>query len=176
MPWFFFIICVLIAVPTGFATFSNGAFFKKKEGKIVQGIMSLICFGLMALAFSRYSWKIGLATVILIFAASTVGLSILKRVSYSSDLQRVKNRPSWVLALNVLLSITWRLWLFYTPLAVALGLGARATFSEEEITRYKDVGLIAGSVLFFACLWLAVRNTLSVYFSEPVEKRPNQPP
>jgi ABC-type uncharacterized transport system permease subunit len=80
MPWLFFTFCILIGIPVGFASFSKGAFFTKKEGKIVVGILTWISFGFVALGFYLYGWKIGIATVFLILAASNIGLTILKKM------------------------------------------------------------------------------------------------
>lgn len=84
MPWFFFTICLVASIPSGFVVFSDGAFFRKKTGRTLQGVMSLICFGLMILAFVHYDWKVGLATVFLIFVGSNIGLSILNRMRGNS--------------------------------------------------------------------------------------------
>lgn len=78
MPWTFLILTFIFAVPTGFALFSEGAFFRSSLGQIIQGILSIICFGLIGWAFWQYGWKIGLLEIVVIFTGSNVGLSIFK--------------------------------------------------------------------------------------------------
>jgi hypothetical protein len=77
MPWPYLILTFIFAVPTGFALFSQGAFFHSAAGQVIQGILSMICFGFIGWAFWQYGWKIGLLEVFVIFVGSNVGLSIL---------------------------------------------------------------------------------------------------
>jgi hypothetical protein len=81
MPWIFFIVCLLISIPTGFALFSRGAIFFSATGRILQSVLSLICFGLMILAFFRYGWKIGLGVIFLMLVGNNIGLSLFKIAS-----------------------------------------------------------------------------------------------
>jgi hypothetical protein len=73
MPWIFFIVCLLISIPTGFALFSRGAIFFSATGRILQSILSLSCFGLMILAVFRYGWKIGLGVIFLVLVGGKIG-------------------------------------------------------------------------------------------------------
>ena len=78
MPWVFLCLSFLLGAVTGFAVFSQGAFYHSLAGQVVQGVLSIGCFALMVAAFWIYGWKIGVLEVIVIFAASNVGLSVFR--------------------------------------------------------------------------------------------------
>ena len=77
MPWLYLILTFLVSIIAGFALFSRGAVYRTALGQIIQGILSLICFGFIVWAFWHYGWKTGLAETFVIFIGATVGQSIL---------------------------------------------------------------------------------------------------
>jgi hypothetical protein len=61
--------------------FSNeGGFFWGLAGQILHGSLSIVCFGLVGVAFWRFGWKIGMIDLILIFIAGNVGLSFCEHL------------------------------------------------------------------------------------------------
>ena len=81
MIWAFLTGSLVLGVITGVALFSHGSFFHSMGGQIAQGILSLVCFALVVIAFWKCGWKIGLLEVFLILVASNIGLSIFKFVT-----------------------------------------------------------------------------------------------
>jgi hypothetical protein len=66
---------IILGAITGFADFSEGAFFRGLGGQIVHGMLSIACFILVGVAFWRFGWKIGLLDLLLVIIASNVGLT-----------------------------------------------------------------------------------------------------
>src|ERR1700730_1319585 len=67
---------IILGAITGFADFSEGAFFRGRGGQIVHGMLSIACFILVGVAFWRFGWKIGLLDLLLVIIASNVGLTV----------------------------------------------------------------------------------------------------
>jgi hypothetical protein len=72
----FFLIgtTIILGGITGFADFSQGAFFRGLGGQIMQGALSIGCFTLSAAAFWRFGWKIGLLNLFFAIIAANVRL------------------------------------------------------------------------------------------------------
>jgi hypothetical protein len=66
----------ILGAITGFVNFSEGAFFRRLGGQIVQGMLSIACFILVGVAFWRFGWKIGLLDLLLVIIGSNVGLAL----------------------------------------------------------------------------------------------------
>jgi len=62
------------------ADFSWGA-----VGQIIQGLLSIGCFALVAVGFWRFGWKVGLLDLFLVFVAGNVGLSIYTHFRNRAD-------------------------------------------------------------------------------------------
>ena len=75
---------VILGVFIGFTDFSEGAFFWGLGGEIVQGVLSIACFTLVGAALWRFGWKIGLLDLLLVFIASSVGLTVHRHFSKKS--------------------------------------------------------------------------------------------
>jgi hypothetical protein len=56
---------------TGFALVSQGVIFHSIGGQIPQGVLSLVCFALVVVAFWKFGWKMGLLEIFLILVATT---------------------------------------------------------------------------------------------------------
>ena len=67
---------IILGAITGFVELSRGAFFRRLGGQIMQGVLSIACFGLVGVAFWRFGWKIGLLDLLLVVIASNVGLAL----------------------------------------------------------------------------------------------------
>lgn len=57
------------------------AFFCGLAGQILHGSLSIVCFGLVGVAFWRFGWKIGVIDLVLIFIAGNVALSFCGHLS-----------------------------------------------------------------------------------------------
>ena len=44
-------------------------------GQILNGLLSIVCFALVGVAFWRFGWKVGVINLALLFIASNVGLT-----------------------------------------------------------------------------------------------------
>jgi hypothetical protein len=67
---------IILGAITGFVGFSEGAFFRRLAGQIVQGVLSIACFILVGVAFWRFGWKIGLLDLLLVIIGSNVGVAL----------------------------------------------------------------------------------------------------
>jgi hypothetical protein len=65
---------IILGGITGFADFSEGAFFRGPGGQIMQGVLSIVCFTLVGAAFWRFGWKIGLLDLFFVIIAANVRL------------------------------------------------------------------------------------------------------
>jgi len=66
---------LIMSAITGVMVSNEGGFFWGLAGQILHGSLSIVCFGLVGVAFWRFGWKIGMIDLILIFIAGNVGLS-----------------------------------------------------------------------------------------------------
>jgi hypothetical protein len=74
----------LLGVVTGIVVFSAD-FSWSAVGQIIQGLLSIGCFALVAVAFWRFGWKVGLLDLFLVFVAGNVGLSIYTYLRKRAD-------------------------------------------------------------------------------------------
>jgi ABC-type uncharacterized transport system permease subunit len=81
VPWLYFLLTLPVAIITGFAAFSRGAVFQRAAGQIIQGVLSIICFGFIVWAFWHYGWKAGLAELFVVFIGANIGQLILNSVA-----------------------------------------------------------------------------------------------
>jgi hypothetical protein len=51
---------LIFGVITGLIFFGEGEFLYGVAGQIVHGLLSVICFALIAAVFGRFGWKVGL--------------------------------------------------------------------------------------------------------------------
>ena len=77
MPWTYFALTFIAAIVAGFTLLGRGAVFRTAAGQVIQGLVSLVCFGFIAWAFWHYGWRVGLAELFVIFIGANVGQSIL---------------------------------------------------------------------------------------------------
>jgi hypothetical protein len=67
---------IIIAAIIGFVFFNKNQFFRGVAGQVVHGLLSIICFALVGVAFWRFGWKIGLLDLLLVIIASNVGVTL----------------------------------------------------------------------------------------------------
>ena len=61
---------IIIAAIIGFVFFNKNQFFRGVAGQVVHGLLSIICFALVGVAFWRFGWKIGLLDFVLVIIAA----------------------------------------------------------------------------------------------------------
>jgi len=66
---------LIMGAVTGVMVSNEGGFFWGLAGQILHGSLSIVCFGLVGVAFWRFGWKIGVIDLVLIFIAGNLGLS-----------------------------------------------------------------------------------------------------
>ena len=66
---------LIVSAITGVIVSNEGDFFWGLAGQILHGSLSMVCFGLVGIAFWRFGWKIGTIDLFLIFIAGNLGLS-----------------------------------------------------------------------------------------------------
>jgi hypothetical protein len=66
---------IIIAAIIGFVFFNKNQFFRGVAGQVVHGLLSIVCFALVGVAFWRFGWKVGVIDVALLFMASNIGLT-----------------------------------------------------------------------------------------------------
>jgi uncharacterized membrane protein YdjX (TVP38/TMEM64 family) len=67
-----FILSAITGVIFGHAE----GFFSRLAGQILHGVLVLICFGLVGVAFWDFGWKLGVIDLILTFITGNLGLSV----------------------------------------------------------------------------------------------------
>ena len=83
---FFIISTLILGAITGFANSSEGSFWSGLIGQIVQGLLCIVCFALVGVAFWRFGWKFALLDLVLLFFASNVGLTFYRYLRKKLDL------------------------------------------------------------------------------------------
>ena len=79
---------VILGMITGFADLNKRGFFRTLGGQIVHGALSTACLILVAVAFLRFGWKIGLLDFFLVVIAANASplcrliLGMLSQVSH----------------------------------------------------------------------------------------------
>jgi hypothetical protein len=77
---------LIIGTITGFVFFNEGDLFHGVAGQVLHGLLSIICFALVGVAFWRFGWKVGVIDLALLFIASNVGLTFYTYVRKRSGL------------------------------------------------------------------------------------------
>jgi len=78
MIWIFLSVSIVASAVTGFAVHSEGSFFSRIPGQIVQGFLCLVSLAMIIAAFWIYNWKIGILEIVVIFAGSNSGLLLYR--------------------------------------------------------------------------------------------------
>jgi hypothetical protein len=71
---------LIMSAITGVMVSNEGGFFWGLAGQVLHGSLSIVCFGLVGVAFWRFGWKIGVIDLVLILIAGNVGLSFCGRL------------------------------------------------------------------------------------------------
>jgi uncharacterized membrane protein SpoIIM required for sporulation len=66
---------LIIGLITGFVFFNEGDLFHGVAGQVLHGLLSIVCFALVGVAFWRFGWKVGVIDLALLFIASNVGIT-----------------------------------------------------------------------------------------------------
>ena len=77
---------LIIGLITGFVFFNEGDLFHGVAGQVLHGLLSIVCFALVGVAFWRFGWKVGVIDLALLFIASNVGLTFYTYVRKRSGL------------------------------------------------------------------------------------------
>ncbi len=77
---------LIIGLITGFVFFNEGDLFHGVAGQVLHGLLSIVCFALVGVAFWRFGWKVGVIDLALIFIASNVGITFYTYVRKRSGL------------------------------------------------------------------------------------------
>jgi hypothetical protein len=57
---------------TGLAFYHEGVFFRGLVGQILHSLLTIVCFALVALAFWRFGWVVGVINLALLFIAGNI--------------------------------------------------------------------------------------------------------
>jgi hypothetical protein len=60
---------------TGFVFFTEGEFIWGVAGQVAHGLLSIVCFALVGIAFLRFGWKVGVVDLGLLLIASNTALT-----------------------------------------------------------------------------------------------------
>jgi hypothetical protein len=77
---------LIIGVITGFVFFNEGELFNGVAGQVLHGLLSIVCFALVGVAFWRFGWEVGVIDLALLLIASNVGLTFFTFVRKRSGL------------------------------------------------------------------------------------------
>jgi hypothetical protein len=77
---------LIIGAITGFVFFNEGGLFHGVAGQVLHGLLSIVCFALVAVAFWRFGWKVGVIDLALLFITSNAGLTFYRYVTKRSGL------------------------------------------------------------------------------------------
>jgi hypothetical protein len=66
---------LIISAITGAAVSSGGRFFLGLTGQVLHGLLSIVCFTLVGVAFWRFGWEVGVIDLALLFIAGNVASS-----------------------------------------------------------------------------------------------------
>jgi hypothetical protein len=92
---------IIIAAIIGFVFFSENQFFCRRAGQAVHGLLSIVCFALVGIAFWRFGWTVGLLDLALVLFIGNIAFSFhayLRNRAVRADaairrqLDRVKTR------------------------------------------------------------------------------------
>ena len=77
---------LIIGVITGFVFFNEGDLFHGVAGQVLHGLLSIVCFALVGVAFWRFGWEVGVIDLALLFIASNAGITFYTHVRKRSGL------------------------------------------------------------------------------------------
>jgi hypothetical protein len=77
---------LIIGTITGFVFFNEGELFHGVAGQVLNGLLSIICFALVGVAFWRFGWKVGVIDLALLFITSNIALTFYTYVRKRSGL------------------------------------------------------------------------------------------
>ena len=66
---------IIVAAIIGFVFFSENHFFCRSAGQVVHGLLSIVCFALVGVAFWRFGWTVGLLDLALVLFMGNVAFS-----------------------------------------------------------------------------------------------------
>jgi len=66
---------LIVGAVTGIMVFYERVFLRGLAGQLLHGLLIILCFGLVGLAYWRFGWKIGVINLVLILIAGNVALS-----------------------------------------------------------------------------------------------------
>lgn len=69
---------LIIGAITGFLSVSDGELFCGFVGQVAHGLLSIMCFALVGVAFWRFGWSVGLIDLALVFIVLNVSLSFCR--------------------------------------------------------------------------------------------------
>jgi hypothetical protein len=71
---------------TGVVCFSESEFLCRIAGQVVHGLLSVVCFALVGVAFWHFGWKVGVIDFGLLFIASNTALTFSRYLRNRSGL------------------------------------------------------------------------------------------
>jgi len=77
---------LIIGTITGFVFFNEGDLSPGMAGQVVHGLLSIVCFTLVGIAFWCFGWKLGVIDLALLFVTSKAGLMFYRYVGKRSSL------------------------------------------------------------------------------------------
>ena len=77
---------LIIGTITGFVFFNEGELFHGVAGQVLNGLLNIICFALVGVAFWRFGWKVGVIDLALLFITSNIALTFYTYVRKRSGL------------------------------------------------------------------------------------------
>ena len=73
MLWIFLGASFLLGIITGFVLWNKGALFHRMAGQSAQGVLSMACVVMIAVAFWKFGWQIGVLAIPFILTAVNIG-------------------------------------------------------------------------------------------------------
>jgi len=69
---------LIIGAITGFMSVSDDELFCGFAGQVADGLLSIMCFALVGVAFWRFGWRVGLIDLALVVIVLNVSLSFCR--------------------------------------------------------------------------------------------------
>jgi len=76
---------LIIGAITGFISVSDGELFLRLAGQVAHGLLSIMCFALVGIAFWRFGLKVGVIDLAVLFITSNAGLMFYRYVTKRSS-------------------------------------------------------------------------------------------
>ena len=77
---------LIIGAITVFVFCNEGGSFNGVAGQVLHGLLSVVCFALVGLAFWRFGWKVGVIDLALLFFTAKAGPMFYRYVTKRSGL------------------------------------------------------------------------------------------